>query len=89
MNTSGNLIPLHLNNIKASIYSADTSKLLGTGHSGAMTRKAGAAEPLNITVNWHYSADNDSDTTCMCLGFSFTSSVNFILLTWTIGWVIY
>jgi len=63
MDTGGNVIPIHLNNIHAKIYSADTQKLIATGDTGGVTRKGNEAAPLNVSVLFDYSADNDTDTT--------------------------
>ena len=64
MDTTGNVIPIHLNNIHARIYSADTQKLIGTGDTGGVTRQGNSAAPLNVSVLFDYSADNDTDATC-------------------------
>lgn len=76
MSTSGNLIPLHMNNLHASIYSADTQKLIATGDTHGFTQKGGTSKPLNVSVLFDYSANNDSDTTCKRCLFSLTFSPN-------------
>lgn len=67
IDTSGNVIPIHLNNIHARIYSSDTQQLIATGDTGGFTRGGNSATPLNMSVLFNYSANNDSDTTCTSL----------------------
>jgi hypothetical protein len=64
IDTSGNVIPIHLDNIHARIYSSNTQELIATGDTGGFTRKGNSATPLNISMLFHYSANNDSDVTC-------------------------
>jgi hypothetical protein len=64
MNTGGNVIPIHMNNIHAKIYIVDTNKLIGQGDTGGFTRKAGATQQLDIPVLVNYVAPNDTDSTC-------------------------
>lgn len=64
MNTSGNVIPLYTKNIHASIYLADTEKLIAEGDTGGFWRRPGAAEPLGINMLFSYLTDNSSDATC-------------------------
>jgi len=63
MNTGGNVIPIHMNNIHANVYIVDTNKLIGQGNTGGFTRKGGATQQLDIPVLVNYVAPNDTDTT--------------------------
>ncbi|KAF8334684.1 uncharacterized protein EI90DRAFT_3049835 [Cantharellus anzutake] len=63
MDTGGNIIPIHINNIHAEIYLIDTNKLIATGDTGGFTRSPGKTKQLNIDVRFNYAADNTSDQT--------------------------
>ncbi|KAF8315605.1 hypothetical protein DL93DRAFT_839469 [Clavulina sp. PMI_390] len=63
MSTGGNIIPIHMNNIHASIYLSDTNKLIASGDTGSFNQRGGTNRPLNVSVLFHYSANNDSDST--------------------------
>jgi len=63
MNTNGNIIPIHMNNIHTEIYLIDTNKPIATGDTGAFNRAPGKSHPLNIDVTFDYSADNSTDET--------------------------
>ena len=64
MNTGGNIIPLHMNNIHASLYIVDTNKLIAEGNTGSFDRKGGATQQLDVPVLVNYVAPNDTDATC-------------------------
>ena len=76
MNTGGNIIPLHMNNIHASVYIVDTNKLIAQGNTGSFNRKGGATQRLDVPILINYVAPNDTDTTCEDLpNFSFLMGV--------------
>lgn len=74
MNTAGNVIPIYMKNVHATIYSTDTEKAIATGDTGGFWRRPGAAEPLGIPIQFSYTSDNSSDATCELASQS-TSSV--------------
>jgi hypothetical protein len=64
MNTGGNIIPLHMNNIRANVFVVDTNKLVAQGNTGSFNRKGGATQRLDVPILVNYVASNDTDTTC-------------------------
>lgn len=64
INTSGNIIPIHINNLHAKMYSIDDNKLIAEGNSGGMTFKGGSKKAFELPIVFSYAAANATDTTC-------------------------
>ncbi|QRW06507.1 hypothetical protein RhiLY_05506 [Ceratobasidium sp. AG-Ba] len=64
VNTNSQIVlPLHFNDIKATIYDVTTSRLVATGHLGGYSVPAKAFSEIKLPVTFSYEASNSSDTT--------------------------
>lgn len=57
------VLPLHFNNIKATVYDMTTSRQVGAGNLGGYTVPAKAFTAVKVPVTFSYEASNSSDTT--------------------------
>ncbi|KAG8700247.1 hypothetical protein FRC08_004816 [Ceratobasidium sp. 394] len=57
------VLPLHFNNIKATVYDMTTLREVGTGSLGGYTVPAKAFSAIKVPVTFAYEAANSSDTT--------------------------
>ncbi|KAJ1303261.1 hypothetical protein OPQ81_011458 [Rhizoctonia solani] len=64
VNTNGQVVlPLHFNNIHATIYDVTTSRQVASGDLGGYTVPAKAYTQIKVPVTFSYEAANSSDTT--------------------------
>jgi hypothetical protein len=68
IDTSGNVIPLHINSLHAEVYDLNTDVQVGEGDiaKGGMTIGAKEYKDVGVPVVFSYVATNDSDQTCEC-----------------------
>lgn len=65
VNTNNQIVlPLHFNNIHATIYDTKTSRLVATGDLGKYSVPAKTFAQIKVPVMFSYEAANTSDITC-------------------------
>ncbi|KAF8713296.1 hypothetical protein RHS03_00974, partial [Rhizoctonia solani] len=76
VNTNGQIVlPLHFNNIRATIYEVESARQVASGDLGGYTVPAKTYAELKVPVTFSYEAANTSDVTCGFFPFRFLHTV--------------
>jgi hypothetical protein len=76
VNTNGQVVlPLHFNNIRATVYEVESARQVASGNLGGYTVPAKTYAELKVPVTFSYEAANTSDVTCKSGPFFVSPSV--------------